>query len=89
MKNPTCTPEKVQHLTIFFYIANPASTLQVQTHLTGVGQPRLNMEKLLGDLDKDGGVWVYISGPSPFIAAAESACKATQGVEYYAARWDI
>lgn len=41
--------------------------------------------------EKRGDMWVYISGPNPFIAAGEKACKARQGrgVEWYGARWDI
>lgn len=35
-----------------------------------------------------GSVWVYLSGPNPFIASGEAACK-TLGVDFYPARWDI
>lgn len=35
--------------------------------------------------------WVYISGPNPFIAAGEEACKKRhgKGVDWYGAKWDI
>ena len=47
------------------------------------------MHQKIRDIKKHGSMWVYISGPNQFIAAAEEACKATPGVEWYAARWDI
>jgi len=34
-------------------------------------------------------IWVYLSGPNKFIDAGEAACKATKGVEWFGARWEI
>lgn len=36
-----------------------------------------------------GKIWVYLSGPNPFIQAGEAACKASGGVEWFGARWSI
>lgn len=78
---------------------NPASNLQIQTHLTGNNRPRLDIAQTLASIRADGdakavdSVWVYISGPNRFIEAGERACKAAAanggGVEWYGARWDI
>ena len=84
---------------VFVSIVHPASNLQVQTHLTGNGRPRLDVAQTLEAIRADGdpkavdSVWVYISGPNKFIEAGERACKAAAaasgGIEWYGARWDI
>ena len=75
------------------YIDSVASAgLEVHTHLTGEGRPRLDMNKTLSSIvDESPGdsVWVYLSGPNRFIEAGEQACQALSGVAWYAARWDI
>ncbi|KAI9843903.1 MAG: hypothetical protein M1837_006057 [Sclerophora amabilis] len=72
---------------------NPASALEVRVHLTGKDRLRLDMKETLASIRGDAGegsTWVYLSGPTPFIEAGESACKAAEGgVDYYGARWDI
>jgi hypothetical protein len=81
-------------------IASTSSTLEVHTHITGPGKQRLGVRETLGDIlvaDVDasipkvlGSVWVYFSGPNPFIAACEAACKdRPEGIDWYSARWDV
>lgn len=70
-----------------------ASGLTLLPHLTGPGGngTRLDISAAVRnarDAAWDGKIWVYISGPGAFIAAAEAACKALK-VDYYGARWDI
>jgi hypothetical protein len=67
------------------------SGLEFRTHLTGQGRQRLDIKALLAEESNgaDDNAWVYISGPNRFILAAEKACKATPGIAYYGARWDI
>ena len=69
-----------------------SSGLEVQTHLTGKGRPRIDMyEKLtrIREGDPDGRMWVYISGPNAFIEAGKTACKAVGNVNMYAPSWDV
>ena len=74
----------------------------METHLTGPGRPRLDMQEAIrratsaepGSLVTDDGVsgkktWVYISGPKPFMDAGKKACEAVEGVDVYAPSWDI
>lgn len=75
------------------------SGLDLQIHLTGAGRPRLNLAMKLAEIRKNAGLsestWVYLSGPGPFIAAGEKACKEAplgvdgRPVEYYGARWGV
>ncbi len=71
----------------------PSQTaLEVQVHLTGKGRPRLDMYNTLSSIqsrEPEGSMWAYLSGPNRFIEAGEDACKATTGIDWYAARWDI
>jgi hypothetical protein len=79
------------YLELPFVKASPESGLEIRTHLTGGGRQRLDIKSMLEE-ESDGtkdNVWVYISGPNRFIEAAEEASKATPGVAYYGARWDI
>ncbi|OBT84862.1 hypothetical protein VE02_05898 [Pseudogymnoascus sp. 03VT05] len=78
------------------YIALPAltdhgiSNLEVQVHLTGNGRPRLDIVKTLADVrEGENKTWVYLSGPNEFIQAGEVACRASEGVEWFGARWSI
>ena len=67
------------------------SGLEVQTHLTGAGRKRINMrEKILalGEITA-GSIWVYISGPKPFLESGKEACKAIPNLDVYAPSWDI
>lgn len=69
-----------------------SSGLEVQTHLTGQGRPRIDMyEKLMKarESDPEGRMWVYISGPNAFIEAGKTACKAVGHVNMYAPSWDV
>lgn len=69
--------------------------LEVHKYLTGPGLQRVNLDNALENArsgSEKGGdkMWVYISGPNAFIAAAEEACKVATGpVDFYAASWDI
>jgi hypothetical protein len=78
--------------------------LEVRIHLTGKGRSRLSVDDSLDEiLEEDqkrcraskttsvSSTWVYISGPNPFIAAGEEACKKRHenGVDWYGAKWDI
>lgn len=52
----------------------------------------MDFNETLGEIlteDPHGKTWVYISGPKPFIDAGKSACKGRDGVDLYAASWDI
>jgi hypothetical protein len=78
-----------------------ADGLELRTHLTGKGRPRLDakaeMQTIIGEVgisEDIGGtkltkrqkqVWVYISGPDGFVTAAELACKALY-LDSYGAR---
>ena len=70
-------------------LADPTTSLEVQVHLTGKGRPRLDIQERLGSIrgqSSIGPIWVYLSGPSPFIISGEDACKTTPGVEWYSAK---
>lgn len=63
--------------------------LDVRTHLTGKGHERLDARRTINDISgtqSDERVWVYLSGPNPFIEAGEKACRAS-GVDFFGARW--
>lgn len=70
-----------------------APGLSLRKYLTGPGRSRVELGEALADAVVDGGrIWVYISGPTPFIKAGEDACKVVkEGVEleFHAANWDI
>ena len=70
----------------------PCEGLEVRNCLTGPGRERVDLGRTLqeiGEADRLGRTWVYISGPKAFIKSAESACQAVGGVEWYASNWDI
>jgi hypothetical protein len=66
--------------------------LELRTHLTGEGRPRLDAKATIQNIMREAGiseeiggtkmmrrqkqVWVYISGPDGFVTTAETACKA-------------
>ncbi|KAL6720368.1 hypothetical protein ACLMJK_002289 [Lecanora helva] len=65
--------------------------LEVRPHLTGKGRARLDAGRAIGEVLECGaetreGVWVYLSGPNPFIESGERACRELR-VAYYGARW--
>ena len=87
--------------------------LELRRFLTGKGRDRVNLESELNDAaqqtpvtikEEESGhrVWVYISGPKPFITAGKDACKTVQAqmasregrwtgtetLDFYAASWD-
>lgn len=67
--------------------------VELQTHLTGSGRKRMNATETLQTIRSEHpqgtSIWVYISGPKPFIQSAEQACKSAENVDYYAASWEI
>ena len=65
--------------------------LEVQTHLTGAGRKRINMREKIQAISEitAGGIWVYISGPKPFLESGKEACKAVPNLDVYAPSWDI
>ena len=63
--------------------------LEMRSHLTGPGHERLDAYKTLSDIregEPEGKMWVYISGPNPFIEVGEKAARVL-GMDYYGARW--
>jgi len=78
-----------------------ADGLELRTHLTGKGRPRLDAKATIQDIMGKAGisediegpkmmkrqkhVWVYISGPDGFVTAGELACKALY-LDSYGAR---
>ena len=67
----------------------PEEGLELVVQYTGSGMVRVNLLEMLQGIceENPGSMWVYISGPNAFIAAAEEACKQVPGVDYYGARW--
>ena len=70
-----------------------APGLSLRKCLTGPGWSRVDLTEALADAVADGHrVWVYISGPTPFIKAGEEACKVVKkgrDLDFHAANWDI
>ena len=70
-----------------------ARGLEVQTHLTGAGQKRINMREKIQAIGENaaGRIWVYISGPKPFLESGKEACKAIPNLDLdvYAPSWDV
>ncbi|KAL9611722.1 MAG: hypothetical protein Q9167_003645 [Letrouitia subvulpina] len=77
--------------------------LEMRKFLTGGARDRVDLrreleeaaqhtEKKSKEIGKENRIWVYISGPKPFIAAGKDACKAVQrkrkNLDFYAASWD-
>ncbi|KAL9044005.1 MAG: hypothetical protein Q9214_002828 [Letrouitia sp. 1 TL-2023] len=77
--------------------------LEMRKFLTGGGRDRVNLRRELEEaaqytenktegIEKENRIWVYISGPRPFIVAGKDACKAIQrkrkDLDFYAASWD-
>lgn len=66
--------------------------LEIRNYITGQGRQRVDIGHMLRNIlteDPLGKTWVYISGPNSYIEAGKSACKAEQGVDFYAASWEI
>ena len=65
--------------------------VEVQTHLTGEGRKRIDMRATIEGIKNEGGgnMWVYVSGPTPFLESGKTACKAVPKVDVYAPSWDI
>ena len=64
----------------------------MQTYLTGGGRKRVDVLATLQEIrkrDMNGRIWVYISGPKPFMVGAEEACKGVEGLDVYAPSWDV